>query len=599
MSKQDNLQKIIFQNQRKIVISLILVLIGITALYQTRPFLDDAQFSLIAIPAYAIFPGIITAYAAIIAIKLRKQKNFEAKGYLLFAIAAASWFVAEQIWQLYDHVWEGEPFPSEADFFYMASYPLITAFLFLSLKPIIRKVSRNVWLFAIGLSFSILIPSFLAAYDDMFEEDAFPTIIALTYPILSSIVLVPAIVGVMLLAKQNTSLPWMLILFGFIIYGVSDIFFLYAELDGTYYDGHPVDLLYLYSYTLIIFAFHARLKIAKLPVSKNQTISYSENIQFETISKFGIPLTVAIICMIILISLSYSIFIETDEQLSTQNIMLGIVAMLGVFVAIVITINKNLSRLVKMRTNELITQRDNLENLVEEKTSEILKSERLSAIGELSGRLAHDLRNPLSVMKMSIDLIKQTPPDSKISDENIKKRIDLIEKSIDRISHQVDDVLGYVRNSPLNLQNVSLKELVQNSLDKVNVPKDVEVKISKKDLNVDCDTIKLDAVFINLIVNSIQAMPDGGKINIEISEQDNLAIVKFIDSGEGIPEDNFSKIFEPLFTTKQKGTGLGLASCKNIIEQHQGEISVSNNPTTFTIMLPKILSIKHAKIKSK
>lgn len=70
-----------------------------------------------------------------------------------------------------------------------------------------------------------------------------------------------------------------------------------------------------------------------------------------------------------------------------------------------------------------------------------------------------------------------------------------------------------------------------------------------------------------------------------------MAIIQFIDSGEGISEENVNKIFEPLFT-KQKGTGLGLASCKNIVEQHQGEINVTNNPTTFTIILPKILSIE-------
>ena len=599
MSQSDKLSSIVFENQKKIILTLILVLVSITLIYQTRPFLDDSQFSLIAIPAYAIFPGVITVYASILAIKLHKQKNFESKGYLMFAIAAASWFIAEQIWQLYDHVWEGEPFPSEADIFYIGSYPLITAFLFLSLKPVIRKVPRNVWLFAMGLAFSLLVPSVLAAYDDMFEEDAFPTIIALAYPVLSSIVLVPAIVGILFIAKQGASLSWMLILFGFIIYGISDIFFLFAELDGTYYDGHPVDLMYLYSYTLIIFAFHVRLKIANLPASENRSMFFSENIKFETISKFGIPLTVAIVSMIILISIVHSIFIETDEQLSTQNLMLGVVAMLGVFAVIVITINKNLSRLVKMRTTELIEQRDNLENLVEEKTHEILKSERLSAIGELSGRLAHDLRNPLSVMKMSIDLLKQTPADSKISDENVTKRIDLIEKSIDRISHQVDDVLGYVRNSPLNLQNVSLHALVQSSLDKVNIPNDVKIDLSNRDVSVDCDSVKLDAVFINLIINSIQAMNKGGNIEIKISERDNLAILKFVDSGEGIFDENISKIFEPLFTTKQKGTGLGLASCKNIVEQHQGTISVTNNPTTFTIVLPKVLSVNQIKLQSK
>ena len=245
-----------------------------------------------------------------------------------------------------------------------------------------------------------------------------------------------------------------------------------------------------------------------------------------------------------------------------------------------------------MRTSELTEQRDNLENLVEEKTQQVLKSERLSAIGELSGRLAHDLRNPLSVMKMSVDLIKQSPQDSKISDPNVTKRIDLIEKSIDRISHQVDDVLGYVRLSPLNLQNVSLYDTIQNSLKKVNIPSDIQVVVPQNDLCVDCDTIKLDAVFINLIVNSIQELNQGGKITIEISEKDNMVILKFIDSGKGIPDKDISKVFEPLFTTKQKGTGLGLASCKNIVEQHQGQISVTNNPTTFTIILPKILSVK-------
>ncbi|MFB5635947.1 MAG: sensor histidine kinase, partial [Nitrosopumilus sp.] len=297
-----------------------------------------------------------------------------------------------------------------------------------------------------------------------------------------------------------------------------------------------------------------------------------------------------------LISLINSTF-DTVEQDISHNLFFGVVAILGVVAVIVFTINKNLSRLVKMRTIELTEQRDNLENLVEEKTQQVLKSERLSAIGELSGRLAHDLRNPLSVMKMSVDLIKQSPQDSKISDPNIVKRVELIEKSINRISHQVDDVLGYVRLSPLKLSNVSLYDAISGSLKKINVPSDIQVVLPQNDIRIDCDVIKLDAVFINLIVNAIQELPQGGKITIQISEKDNAAILKFIDSGKGIPDEDISKVFEPLFTTKQKGTGLGLASCKNIIEQHHGEISVTNNPTTFTIILPKMLSIQHKKSK--
>lgn len=82
-------------------------------------------------------------------------------------------------------------------------------------------------------------------------------------------------------------------------------------------------------------------------------------------------------------------------------------------------------------------------------------------------------------------------------------------------------------------------------------------------------------------------MHEGGKIEILINEEDNMIILKFIDSGEGISDEDLDKVFEPLYTTKQKGTGLGLASCRNIIEQHQGEISITNNPTTFIIKLPK------------
>ncbi len=592
MSNNPVFKKISFIDNKRILITLIATLLAITLIYQSRPFLDDAQFAWISVPTYSILPALMTAYSSILAVKLYRQKHFQAKAFLFFALGSGCLFVAEQIWQAYDHIWEGSPFPSEADIFYLISYPFFFVFLFQSLKPILNSISKNVWLFAIGLSIAFTIPSILTAHDDISGDEAFAVSIALAYPILASAKLVPAIIGIMYLIKGEANFSWMLILFGFIIYSISDTFFLFAELDGTYYDGHPVDLLFVYSFLFLITALHVRLKITKMPSSERQDMFFTENVKFETISRFGIPLTVAIICLVILISLFEAVLIQTDEQVSNQNLMLGVVSMLAIFVIIVLTINKNLSRLVKMRTNELIEQRDNLENLVEEKTREVLKSERLSAIGELSGRLAHDMRNPLSVMKMSVDLLKQDSSDSKISDPIITKRISLIEKSIERISHQVDDVLGYVRISPLKLSNISVSEIVVNSTQKINVPNDVEIIIFDSNLKIDCDADKLDAVFINLIVNSIQAMHEGGKIEINMYEKENMAVLEFIDSGEGIPEEHLEKVFDPLFTTKQKGTGLGLASCRNIIEQHQGTISVKNNPTTFTIELPKSLSVQ-------
>jgi signal transduction histidine kinase len=389
------------------------------------------------------------------------------------------------------------------------------------------------------------------------------------------------------MTKKEISYFWMLLLFGFLIYSISDTFYLFSELDDSYYNGHPVDLMYLYSFILLIFSLNSRLKLANNS-NTNQEIFFSNNPKFETISKFGIPLTLLIFSLIVIISLISVTYFDSEKGLSIENIIFGIMAMLVVFTVIILTINKNLTQFVKLRTKELENQRNNLEYLVEEKTQAALKTERLSVIGELSGRLAHDLRNPLSVMKMSIDLIKQHPGDAKISDDIITKRLQLIEKSIERISHQVDDVLGYVRNSPLKSSAISIREIILGSIDKVNVPHDVKITVSNSDVIVSCDSIKLDAVFINLIVNAIQAMPQGGTIEIKIKSDSDNAVIDFIDSGIGIPKEFLDKIFEPLFTTKQKGTGLGLASCKNIIEQHNGKISVHNNPTTFTISLPKI-----------
>ena len=580
------------KKEHQSILFLTVFLVAITLVYQLRPFLDTSQFLWISFPANEIILGTLVVFSVILTSKLYKQKHYQSKAFLFFTLGVSCWFIADQIWYLYDYVYNVDPFPSEADIFYIVAYPFFIVFLFISLKSIRKSITKKIWLFSFVLSFAFLIPSILACFTALEETegglDIISKSIALSYPILSSFQLIPAVIGIMFLAKKGASYSWMLLLFGFLIYSISDTFYLFSTLDRSYYDGHPVDLLYLYSYLLLIFSLYSRLKLANNSNDKNQEIFFSENIKFETINKLGIPLTLIIFCMTVVISLISITYFNSERELSVNNLMLGIIAMLVVFTVIILTINKSLTQFVKMRTRELEEQRNNLEYLVEEKTQSVLKAERLSAIGELSGRLAHDLRNPLSVMKMSIDLIKQHPADAKISDSIITKRLDLIEKSIDRISHQVDDVLGYVRNSPLKLSTTSLRTIILESIDKVNVPHDITITVSDSDAITSCDSIKIDAVFINLIVNAIQAIPQGGTIKIQIKSNNDSIVIDFIDSGTGIPNEFMDKIFEPLFTTKQKGTGLGLASCKNIIEQHNGKISVKNNPTTFTITLPKI-----------
>jgi signal transduction histidine kinase len=222
------------------------------------------------------------------------------------------------------------------------------------------------------------------------------------------------------------------------------------------------------------------------------------------------------------------------------------------------------------------------------KEKEEEKTKRLSAIGELSARIAHDLRNPLSVIKTTVDIIKTKNPSL---GEITKGELARMDRAIMRMTHQIDDVLDYVRSKPLQLENRSLLEILYSVLERIAVPSTVSINVSKNDAKISCDPEKTEIVFVNLITNAIQAMNNNGIINIRITEQkDNSVIIEVEDSGPGITDDVLPKIFDPLFTTRQVGTGLGLVSCKSIIERHGGTIDVKTEfgkGTTFIIKLPK------------
>ena len=215
----------------------------------------------------------------------------------------------------------------------------------------------------------------------------------------------------------------------------------------------------------------------------------------------------------------------------------------------------------------------------------IVANERLSSIGNLASRLAHDLRNPLSVIKNSIEIMKvKLDP---IMDEKTSHQMAMVGRAVARMTHQIDDVLDYVNVAELQMERHSLSTIIESSILNTAVPSHIHINLPKNSASIYCDAFKLEIVFSNMINNAIQAIDGEGSITFRIHDKDDYAIVEMEDSGPGIPESAMAKIFEPLFTTKQIGTGLGLASCKSIIEKHGGTIEVSNHPTTFTIMLPK------------
>jgi len=238
-------------------------------------------------------------------------------------------------------------------------------------------------------------------------------------------------------------------------------------------------------------------------------------------------------------------------------------------------------------TNSLKKLIQTEKELAEERVK--VKNERLTAIGELSASMAHDMKNPLAVLKTATDVLKRK---FKGKNEKIDRLLFNMDDGIGRISHQIQDVLEYVRITPVNLTKTSLIQMIDTAISSIKVPPNVTIKFPDNDIEIECDKHKMEIVFINLILNSIQAIGEkSGEIEFTTSQTNDSHLIEIKNTGKPIPEEVLSKIFEPLYTTKLQGTGLGLATCKNVIEQHGGAISARNNPTTFTITFPKQVTI--------
>lgn len=215
----------------------------------------------------------------------------------------------------------------------------------------------------------------------------------------------------------------------------------------------------------------------------------------------------------------------------------------------------------------------------------IQKLEKLYTIGQMASRLAHDLRNPLTVIKSSVDMLELKSTEK---NEFTKSMYDRMKGSVKEIFYIIDDVLEFARTKELNMSESSLLKILNQSVSSFNFPNAVTIDLPQNDVKIKCDAIKLQSVFVNLFVNAMYSMNNNGKITVKIDETGTWVKISVIDSGPGIPKDILPQVFESLFTSKPSGTGLGLGICKNIVEQHNGKISVRNNPTTFTVELPKV-----------
>lgn len=249
--------------------------------------------------------------------------------------------------------------------------------------------------------------------------------------------------------------------------------------------------------------------------------------------------------------------------------------------------------------NEMSAQlkdtRDHLEDKVRERTDELLnisrklhRSERLAFLGKLAGSVTHELRNPLAVLKNAVYFLNKRFASEK--NVKVKKYFNIMEKEITIIDSIIDDIMGFARTRPPDIEEVSIKDIIENAISTVNMPDLVDIKKEFKRVpKVHVDSNQVMHAVVNIVNNAIMAMNGNGILTFRILKEDEYVSIEIEDSGPGIPPDQRELIFEPLYSSKPKGTGLGLPIAKMMIENQEGRIELESElgeGTMFRILLP-------------
>ena len=237
---------------------------------------------------------------------------------------------------------------------------------------------------------------------------------------------------------------------------------------------------------------------------------------------------------------------------------------------------------------------DNLEKIVAERTKQLKDSERLIAIGQTAGMVGHDLRNPLQTLTGELYLAKaevDTLSDGQVKD-SLQESITVIEDQVVYMDKIVSDLQAFVQPIQIDKKPIDIYSLAKEVLTSIAIPPNISVSMDCPEgfPAVKADPHLLKRVLINLVTNAVQAMPDGGNLSLKMSFNGTRRIsLTVCDTGVGISEGIKSQIFTPLFTTKPRGQGFGLAVCKRVMEAHGGAIRFESNAgkgTKFTIQFP-------------
>ena len=244
--------------------------------------------------------------------------------------------------------------------------------------------------------------------------------------------------------------------------------------------------------------------------------------------------------------------------------------------------SQHLEELVERRTKQL-----------KETQEQLLKSERLAAIGELATMVGHDLRNPLQSIENATyylnNELQRFPPSIPIPQKTMEM-LQVLNDSVDYADRIVRDLQAFSAAKKPILKKTNINVIVKETLSRVEAPESVKLITELGRLpQIEADKDMIKRAFLNLALNGIQAMGNGGTLKLSTKKTKGYVEVSFKDTGVGIPKENMEKVFTPFFTTKAKGIGMGLAICKKFVEAHGGNIEVESQVekgSTFTVKLP-------------
>jgi signal transduction histidine kinase len=209
-----------------------------------------------------------------------------------------------------------------------------------------------------------------------------------------------------------------------------------------------------------------------------------------------------------------------------------------------------------------------------EAQEELVRKEKLATLGQLAGGVGHELRNPLGVIKNAVYYLNMVLP----QDEKVQKHLGILDREVATSNRIVTELLDFARVKAPIREASGLGAIVRTALDGLPLPASVTLR---RELDESVPPALVDAqqvgqILLNFLLNAVQAMPDGGNVTVSVGQDDTTVFAAVEDTGVGIPPENLAKIFQPLFTTKAKGIGLGLALARDLAEANNGQITVES-----------------------